>query len=151
MDSDRRENSKHCGSLLKALKEAQHEQGYLAEEELRRIAGKFGIPYIKVLETASFYSMLYLEPVGKNVISVCDSAACHLAGGKSLLETVEAHLGIQPGETTADGMFTLHCCGCLGACDKAPAMMINGRTYGPVTAADVEEILQGKGWGGADR
>jgi NADH-quinone oxidoreductase subunit E len=90
---------------------------------------------------ATFYNLIFRKPVGKHVILVCDSVSCWIMGYERILQHLRDRLGIVLGETTADGVFTLLPIVCLGACDQAPAMMIDDELYGDLDAAKIDEIL----------
>ncbi len=123
------------------LQKAQELQGYLPEKTLRTIADYFDMPYSEVYGVATFYAQFRLIPSGQNVIKVCTGTACHVRGGQKILDRVCSELNIKPGETSADGKFSLEPVACLGACGLAPVMMINDSTFGRLTPAKVSEIL----------
>lgn len=102
--------------------------GWLAQPQLDDLAAFLGMPPIAVYEVASFYSMFDLKPVGRHKVCVCNSISCLLGGSEGLVHHIEEKYGVGPGETTADGRFTLKEVECLGACKDAPAVLI-GRTY----------------------
>jgi NADH-quinone oxidoreductase E subunit len=129
-------------NLLPLLKEAQDRYGYLTEELVNDLAKSLDIPVGEVYGVASFYSFLSTKPLGKNVIRICNSMPCYLKNSQSILETVEGELGIKPGETTEDGKFSLQLTNCIGACDQAPAMMINHKLYVNLTPKKTMEILK---------
>jgi len=129
-------------NLLSLLEEAQDRYGYLAEELVNELARSLDIPVGEVYGVASFYSFLSTKPLGKNVIRICKSIPCYLKNSQSILETVEGELGIKPGETTEDGKFSLQLTNCIGACDQAPAMMINHKLYVNLTPKKTIEILK---------
>lgn len=132
-----------AGALLPALEQAQKEHGYLSKDVLSAVADSLQLPLAEVAETASFYSLLTMEKLGQYAIHICNSAACHMAGSGTLKQALENALGISVGETTPDGKFTLLCCGCLGACEKSPAVLVNGRIYGPVKEEQIPALLAG--------
>ena len=101
-----------------------------------------GTTPVRIEEVATFYDKLYRQPVGRKVIHVCDSICCWSRGGEELYAWLQEKLGIAPGETTADGAFTLLPTCCLGACGEAPAMLIGLTTYGDLTPEKVEAILE---------
>ena len=111
--------------LLPALHAAQDEYGWLPPEVLDEIAGYIGIHPAQVREVASFYTMYNLKPVGKHHLKICTNVACLLQGADQLVHHCEKKLGIQCGDTTKDGKFTLMEEECLGACGTTPAMMLN--------------------------
>ena len=90
---------------------------------------------------ATFYNLIFRKPVGRHVVMVCDSVSCYVMGADPLRKQIEAHLGIGMGQTTDDGRFTLLPIVCLGACDKAPTMMIGDELIENVSAANLEEIF----------
>ncbi|MHB1318826.1 MAG: NADH-quinone oxidoreductase subunit NuoE [Anaerolineae bacterium] len=128
--------------LLTALYVAQEQNGYLTREAMERVAGRLGLTDVQVEETASFYSMFHTTPVGRYTIQLCEGLSCHLAGGaEELLEHVSRRLGITPGDTTPDGMFTLLAVQCLAACGSSPAMRVNDTLYTHLTTDDLDTIL----------
>jgi len=128
-------------SLLRSLKEAQQEHGYLSGDVITHTAENLDVCLGDAYGVATFYSFLATEPRGKNVIRVCRSMPCDLKNCQSVVEMLEKELGIKPGETTDDGVFSLEFTNCIGACDKAPAMMINDRIYEELTADKIKQIL----------
>ena len=129
------------GALLPILEEAQEAIGYLTPESLQAISTGLTIPLTKVVETASFYQFLRFQPRGKYLIQMCESAPCCLSSAKATLSAIERALCIKPGETTPDGKFTLELTGCIGVCDRAPALLVNGEAFGPIRQEDVEAFL----------
>jgi NADH-quinone oxidoreductase subunit E len=129
--------------LLALLKEIQEVYGYLPAEFIPEIARSLGLPVAEVYGVGTFYSFLSARPQGRNVIRVCKSAPCWLKNYELIVETLKRELGIGPGETTQDGRFSLQLTNCIGACDQAPAMMINGTTYADLTPEKILEILDG--------
>ena len=92
---------------------------------------------------ASFYSFLAVKPKGRNIIRICKSLPCLLKNAEVIIETIRKELGIRPGETTADGRFSFELTNCIGACDQAPAMMINSDVHGDLTSKKIVKILEG--------
>lgn len=129
--------------LLPALHAAQEETGWLPPEILEEVAAYIGVHPAQVREVASFYTMYNLKPVGKNHIKICTNVACALRGAEGLVSQCEKKLGIQVGETTPDGLVTLHEEECLGACGTAPALMLNDDYLENVDSKKMEEILGG--------
>lgn len=129
------------GALLPVLKEVQAIYGFLPAKVQVQISKELRIPLSEVSEMVSYYSLLQAEQMGETVIRICDSASCHISGSVSLKEALEAELGIQVGETTDDGKYTLLTCGCLGACDRAPAVMIHDVIYGPISVEHLKDFL----------
>lgn len=128
--------------LLERLKQAQHRYGYLPEKSIARIARALDMPIGEVYGVATFYSFLATKPQGRNIIRVCKSLPCFLKNYQMIIESIEDETGIKPGETTADGRFSFQLNNCIGACDKAPAMMINGDVHTDLTPGKIARILQ---------
>ena len=133
--------SKDRESLLALLKETQSKFGYLSQELLAGLAESLGIPVSDVYGVATFYSFLSTRPLGRNVIRVCKSLPCYLKNSLSIINSVEQEIGIRPGGITLDGRFSFQLTNCIGACDKAPAMMINHDIYGNLTPEKISRIL----------
>ncbi len=128
--------------LLTALFVAQEQYGCLTDEAVQRVADRLEMSPKDVYETASFYSMLRMEPAGRYVIQICEGLSCYLAGGAEwLLDHLCEMLGIGVGETTPDGLFTLTTVQCLAACDRSPAMRVNDTLYDHLTPDRVDGIL----------
>ncbi len=119
----------------------QDHYGYLSDEGLEEAAGLLGMSPMEVEELATFYTFIYREPVGRYVIHVCDSLICWMEGQESISDHLSRKLGIQPGETTPDGLFTLLPVCCIGYCDRAPAMLINRKVYGELTPEKIDQVL----------
>lgn len=130
------------GELINILHEAQHLQGYLPEEMQRLIARKLNIPVSKVYGVVTFYTFFTMTPKGKYPVSVCMGTACYVRGSEKLLEEFKRVLGVDVGETTPDGKFSLDCLRCVGACGLAPVVMIGEKVYGRLQAADVKKIIE---------
>jgi NADH-quinone oxidoreductase subunit E len=126
---------------LDALRILQRRRGWVSDETLQAAAPLLGMSAAELDDVATFFSLIFREPVGRHVILLCDSITCYLTGYDGLREHLRARLGVGLGETTADGRFTLLPVACLGCCDHAPAMMIGEELYTDLTAAKVEEIL----------
>jgi NADH-quinone oxidoreductase subunit E len=116
--------------------------GYLNDEAVEEVAKLLDMSPVEVEQLATFYTFIYREPVGKYVIHVCDSLICWMEGHESLLDHLTGKLGITLGETTLDGMFSLLPVCCIGYCDRAPAILINKKVYGPLTVDTLDEILE---------
>ncbi len=130
------------GNLLELLKEAQNRFGYLSEEVIVKLAKSLDISISDVYGVATFYSFLSTTPQGKNVIRICKSLPCFLKNSQMIVESVEEKIGIRPGETTPDGKFSFQLTNCIGACDKAPVMMINNDVYPDLTPKKISQILK---------
>ena len=128
--------------LLSALYTAQDQYGWLSQEAIQSVADDLDLTPGQVLSTASFYTMFKLKPKGLYTIQVCEGLSCYLVGGaEPLTEHVKQRLQIGPGETTPDGRFSLEVVQCLAACDLAPAININDRLYGNLTAEKLDALL----------
>jgi NADH-quinone oxidoreductase subunit E len=128
-------------ALLPLLYLAQREHGYITEAAMKEIAGLLRLTPPQVYETATFYTMLNLKPVGKFHIQVCKSLMCALVGSDQLIGLLEKKLGVKPGETTKDGLFTLSKVECLAACGTAPMMQVNDDYYERLNEEKVDRIL----------
>jgi len=128
--------------LIRLLRARQAELGYLPGESLIEVACELGLPLSDVYGTATFYSFLATRPRSRNVIRVCKSLPCFLKSSHLVIHSVRRELGIAPGETTADGGYSLELTNCIGSCDQAPAMMINHDVHCNLTAAKISRILQ---------
>lgn len=128
-------------SAVDGLLIIQQSRGWVSDEALADLAQFLGASTHSLESLASFYSMIFRHPVGRHVIMVCESVCCWIAGSAELTAYLNDRLSVGLGETTADGRFTLLPVVCLGACDRAPAMMVDGRLHGPVVAADIDSIL----------
>jgi NADH-quinone oxidoreductase subunit E len=114
-------------ALIPLLHVAQEQDGYVSEEAMEHLAELVGITPAEVLGTASFYEMFKFEPQGKYMVNICTNISCQLLGGEELLHHAENALGIRPGGTTPDGLFTLEDVECIAACTEAPCMQVNYR------------------------
>lgn len=127
---------------IEALKIVQRRHGWVPDEAIAAIARVLGIGPGEVEGVATFYSLIFRQPVGRHVVLVCDSSSCFLTGFDELKQALVRELGIDYGETTTDNRFTLLPVCCLGACDGAPALMIDDDTYGPVSPGDLPGLLE---------
>ena len=129
------------GALIPVLQELQGELGYLSQENLALISEKMHIPLSEIYGTVTFYAQFRLAPPGKNIIQVCSGTACHVRGGKNVLDEFESALGINAGRTTGDKKFTLLSVRCFGACALGPIVRINETIYSRVEPSKVKSIL----------
>jgi len=129
-------------AAVDVMKELQNYYGWLTDEGVVEAAEIIGLSPLQVEELATFYEMIYRRPVGKKVIKVCDSISCWTMGNEELMGHLVKQVGVEPGETTEDGMFTLLPCSCLGNCGNAPAMMVAENMYEKVAPDKVDEILE---------
>lgn len=128
-------------ALIPLLYLAQRDQGYITEPAMKEIAKLLGLTPPQVYETATFYTMLNLKKVGRFHIQVCKSLMCALVGSDTVIGWIKTKLGIAPGESTADGLFTLSAVECLAACGTAPMMQINDDYYERLTEDKVDRII----------
>ena len=128
--------------LLPALKDTVSKSGSLDREAMSGLAGQCRLPLNEVFGVATFYAFLPVSPAGKNIIRVCRCLPCHLKDAQAVIGSIKKELGIVPGETTRDGKFSFELVSCIGACDQAPAMMINDKLYGNLTPPGIAEILK---------
>lgn len=129
------------GALLPALHMVQHEYGWVPFQAMEEIAAFLEISAAEVYDTASFYEEYWLKPKGRHLVSVCRSIACEFCGQTEITEAVKSALGIDVGETTDDGVFTLIELECLGSCGGAPAILIDEVLHESVTPGQIRELL----------
>ncbi len=129
------------GPVMKAMQKAQDIYGYLPIEVQSAIGKAFGVPLEEVYGIATFYAQFNLQPKGKYTIGVCLGTACYVKGSGDVLAKFEERLGIHPGDTSADGKYTLDATRCIGCCGLAPVLTVNGEVYGNLTKDDVDRIL----------
>jgi NADH-quinone oxidoreductase subunit E len=127
--------------LIDILHKAQGLYGYLSREVMDFIAVEMNIPTSHIWGVATFYHYFNLKPVGEYVVSVCMGTACYVKGAGDVLKAIKEELGIEVGETTRDGVFTLDEARCLGACGLAPVIMVDGKIHGDLTPARTVELL----------
>lgn len=130
------------GALLAALHLVQKEHGCVSREVSEAVAELFGIRPVEVMEVVTFYNMFRSAPEGRHHVHLCTNLPCSLRGARSLLKRLEAHLGVESGQTTADGRITLGHEECLGACAYAPMMRVDGRYYEDLDFERAREILE---------
>lgn len=129
------------GGIIEAYHAVQKELSYLPEEAVIEAAKVFNLPVSEAYGVATFYSMFSVKPRGKNVIRICESAPCHIAGAAEVVAALERELGVCMGESTSDGLFALEFTECVGQCQATPVITINGKPYFNVSPAKVPEIL----------
>ena len=128
------------GSLITILQHTQDIYGYLPKEAIERIADRTGIATSEIMGVGTFYTQFRFQPVGKYLIMICQGTACHVNSSELILQTIRDELGIEDGQTTADGLFSLKCVACLGCCSLSPVMMINEDTYGSLMPDKTKNI-----------
>lgn len=129
------------GSLITILQGVQEIYNYVPMEAIEYIADQTGIKPAKIYGVLTFYTQFRMNPVGKNLIMLCQGTACHVNGSEGIEEAIHEELGINDGETSEDGLFTLINVACLGCCSLSPVMMINGETYGKLTPQSTKKII----------
>ncbi|MBN2050297.1 MAG: NAD(P)H-dependent oxidoreductase subunit E [Spirochaetales bacterium] len=128
--------------LIPILQELQEREGYLPEQGIYEVSDYLDLPESKVYGVATFYNQFKLIKPGKYRIQICRGTACHVKGSFNLLETLQRELGILPGETSSDGLFSLETVACLGACSIAPVIMVNGEFFGRLDNKKVLSLVQ---------
>jgi NADH:ubiquinone oxidoreductase subunit E len=128
--------------LVEVLQDVQEAFGYIPAEAMTVAARELGVPLIEVSRVAHFYKAFSLKPRGKRTVTVCMGTACHVRGAPRMLDQVKGELGIEPGETTADRMFTLERVNCLGACALGPVVVLDGQYYPKMTPNKLRELLK---------
>jgi len=130
-------------AILPTLYLAQREFGHLSDEAILYVADLLGFTPARIYGVATFYTMYNKKPVGKYHLQVCRNLSCSLMGAEHLIDRVSEKLGVQPGETTADGRFTLSTVECLGSCGTAPVMQVNDDYYENLSEESIDAILNG--------
>ncbi|MCS7260768.1 MAG: NADH-quinone oxidoreductase subunit NuoE [Anaerolineae bacterium] len=134
-------HGKEREGLIPVLSDVNRALGYLSPEALSEISRQMRVPKSQVFSVASFYRMLSTKPRGRHVIQFCESAPCHVVGGREVWQALQEELGLQPGETSADGRWTLVTTSCLGVCAVGPVVIVDNDIYGNVDRAQVPQIL----------
>jgi NADH-quinone oxidoreductase subunit E len=129
------------GGLIEAFHAVQQELSYVPVEAVAEAARAFNVPASTAYGVATFYSMFAVESRGKNVIRICESAPCHIAGAADVVAALEKELGIRMGESTSDGQFALEYTECVGQCQATPVITINGKPYLDVSPGKIPSIL----------
>jgi len=133
--------AKEKGALMSLLQAAQKTYGYIPKDIIYKISEETDIPVADIYGVITFYAQFRLEPMGKNIIRICEGTACHVNNAKNILASIENELKIKVNETTKDGLFTLLSVACIGCCSLAPVIMINDETYGSLTPDKTVKIL----------
>ena len=124
-----------------ALKIVQRKHGWVSDEHLKEVAALLEISPAELDGFATFYTLIYRKPVGRHVILICESISCYVMGYQKMLDHLRARLGVEVGQTTADGRFTLLPVPCLGACDHAPAMMVDDDLHLDLDEQKIDQVL----------
>jgi NADH:ubiquinone oxidoreductase subunit E len=128
--------------LIEVLQDVQEADGYVSEAAMRTISARLSVPLIEVYRVASFYKAFSLTPRGLHLITVCAGTACHVRGAPRMLDEIVGQLGVEPGETTADGLFTVECVNCLGACALGPVVVVDKVYHHHMTPGKLRRLLQ---------
>ncbi len=128
--------------LMMILSDIQKEYGYIPLEVQEVVSKKTGISVAEIYGVVTFYSFFSLKPKGKYVIGVCLGTACYVKGAQQIIDKFSELIGVKPGETSKDGLFTLDALRCIGACGIAPAVTINGKVYPKLTVDQVKTIVE---------
>lgn len=128
--------------LIEVLQDVQETFGYISEEAMTAVSKELGVPVIEVYRVANYYKAFSLAPRGRHVITVCMGTACHVRGAPRMLDEVRGQLGIEPGQTTSDKMFTLERVNCLGACALGPVVVLDGKYHRNMTPNKLRKLVQ---------
>lgn len=128
--------------VLNVLREVQVRKGFVSEDDLKKISKDLKIPVSRLYGVASFYTMLHTKEQGKNIIELCGSPSCYLNGGWDVEKFLEREVGVEFGQVSKDGKISLFKISCIGCCDKAPAMLLNGKPVFDLTKAKVRELIK---------
>jgi NADH:ubiquinone oxidoreductase subunit E len=127
--------------LIEVLQDVQKICGYIPQDAMKTVARELGVPLMEVYRVANFYKAFTLKPRGKNVITICTGTACHVRGSDLLIDQVKGQLNIEPGDTTKDGLITVECVNCLGACALAPIVVQNESYLDHMSPAKLRKII----------
>jgi len=127
--------------LIEVLQDVQKICGYIPQDAMMTVARELGVPLMEVYRVANFYKAFTLKPRGKNVITICTGTACHVRGSDLLIDQVKGQLNIEPGDTTKDGLITVECVNCLGACALAPIVVQNESYLDHMSPAKLRKII----------
>ncbi len=128
-------------NLIPLLQGVQRMLGFLPEWALQQVSDHVRVPSAKVFGVATFYSQFRLQPIGEHIIRVCRGTACHVRGSNRILKEIQSQLGVFPGETTKDRIFTLETVACFGSCALAPVMVVDDRVHGRMNPSKARAIL----------
>lgn len=128
-------------TTIEALRIVQRERGWVSDDAVKEIADYLEMTPDEVDSVATFYNMIFRKPVGKHVFFVCESISCWVMGFEGVRDHLQKKLGIKPGETTPDGLFTLLPVDCLGACDRAPSMVVDEKLHGPMSPENIDKVI----------
>jgi NADH-quinone oxidoreductase subunit E len=143
IDAELQHYEQKRGACIDALKIVQRHRGWVSDDSLQALARLLEMTPDELDGVATFYNLIFRQPVGRHVILLCDSVSCWIMGYMRLREHLQARLGIDFGETSRDGQFTLLPVPCLGTCDHAPALMIGDELYRDLTPEKLDDVLAG--------
>ena len=129
------------GNIISLLQDIQDHYNFLPSFVLKLVSRELKIPLSKIYSVATFYTQFSFNEKGKHVITVCDGTACHVKGGPLLADYIITQLGIQPGETTEDKLFSLEVVSCVGACALSPVALIDDKVHGSLTVKKLNKLL----------
>ena len=128
--------------LIEVLQDVQETEGYIPQEVMCAVSERLRVPLIEVYRVANFYKAFSLKPRGKHVVTVCMGTACHVRSAARMLDEVAGQLGIEPGETTLDQLFTVESVNCLGACALGPVVVLDGTYHHHMTPGKLRKLIQ---------
>ena len=131
--------------LIEVLQDVQREYGYISKEAMLAASHDLGVPLIEVYRVASFYKAFRLKPSGKHVLTICMGTACHVRGARLLVDQATGQLGIEPGDVTPDGLFSVEQVNCLGACALGPVVTVNGTYHHHMTPGKLRKLIEAIG------
>ena len=138
----KQQDSKERKSLLGMIKGEQESSGFVSDAAISEMAESLSLSVSDVYGVATFYSFVSTSALGRHVIRICKSVPCHLQDAEMIIKAIEETLSISPGETTGDGRFSFELTNCIGACDQAPAMLVDDAVHGHLTPEKISEILR---------
>jgi NADH:ubiquinone oxidoreductase subunit E len=129
------------GDLIPILQKVTNELGYISQEAIQQISVLLKLPTKEITSVATFYRMLSTKPHGRHIVQFCESAPCHIAGGREVFSALKEALNLEPGETSADNKWTFYTTSCLGICGVGPVILIDTEIHGNVTPDQIPSIL----------
>lgn len=138
----KQQDAKERKSLLSMIKGEQETAGFVSDAAISGMAESLSLSVSDVYGVATFYSFVSTSALGRHVIRICKSVPCHLQDAEMIIKAIEKTLSISPGETTGDGRFSFELTNCIGACDQAPAMLVDDEVHGHLTPEKISEILR---------
>ena len=130
------------GELIEVLQDIQRAHGHISEQAMRIVSERLSVPLIEVYRVASFYKAFSLTRRGRHLVTICMGTACHVRGAPRMLDEVMGQLGVKPGQTTDDELFTVECVNCLGACALGPIVVLDGVYYDHMTPGKLRKLIE---------